>query len=136
MCYGTGPCPGTDQTPIDPALRAAIQEKTALFLSGAPNWLWSRETGDNPLAGAVPRWPLGLLRSVLANRKALSSRKGLVWFLRCDYSLGLEPFRSFILSDLHLDQLGTVTAARIEECGMTESFGLRTDLIPGSGVSG
>lgn len=118
----TDDCIGTSPAQIDQALIALIQEQSARFHTEEPDWLWSRETGRDHSVGAVPRWPLGLLNSLLSNRDDLSSRNGVIWYLRCDYSLGLEPFRSFMLSDLHIGRLDAAAAARMEECGEADAF--------------
>jgi len=118
----TDDCIETSTTQIDHALIAMIQKQSSEFHTEEPNWLLSREIGRAQYLGVVPRWPLGLLYSVLSNQDDLSSHKGVIWYLRCDYSLGLEPFRSFMLSNLHIERLDAAAAARMEECGAADTF--------------
>ena len=73
-------------------------------------------------AARFPAGYLGNLYLLIANYDALSSGKGIIHYLRCDYSLNLEPYKSFWASDLHAQTAHQSLLDRVKECRARDAF--------------
>lgn len=56
------------------------------------------------------------------NYKTLNSGNGILHYMRCDYSLHLEPYQTFWASDLHRGVAADAVFERVAECGKTLFF--------------
>jgi len=111
---------------IDPDLLAAVQQKyehaTQQMKPGKPSQVLYMVFSYRRVFSAYPSWPLGKLQSLLMNFNDLSTGQGFIHYLRCDYSLHLEPYHTFILSNLHNQSAGRDVLERLSECGEQETF--------------
>ena len=119
-------CVGFTVPTIEPDLLAAVQQKyehaTQQLKPGKPSQILFNIFSYRRELSAYPRWPLGQLQSLVMNFKNLSTGQGFIHYLRCDYSLHLEPYHTFILSNLHNQSTGRGVLDRLSECGEQETF--------------
>lgn len=79
--------------------------------------------------GYYPRWPLGDAWLLISNYSDLYSGHGIKHYFRCDYSLNLQPYHSFILSKMHNESVAQSTIERIHECGFSAEFQMKIDSL-------
>ncbi len=56
------------------------------------------------------------------NYGALNSGSGILYYIRCDYTLHLEPYQTFLASNLHQSAVHDDIMERIIECGSSSFF--------------
>jgi len=92
------------------------------FIDDAPPWLLAKFT-EPPMSNAVfPSDVFGRLYLLLEHYRELNSGNGILHYVRCDYSLHLEPYRSFWASDLHSNNASEELLERITECEDLQIF--------------
>lgn len=88
----------TDQSDmnLDSALRDRIEARYAWaqlqFIDSAPPWPLSRHAKTPGSNAVFPSNVFGRLYLLFRNYPALSSGNGILHYMRCDYSLHLEPY--------------------------------------------
>lgn len=92
------------------------------LINSRPPALLYRRTHSRVPKGYFPRWPFGDIWLLIKSYPNLYSGKGIKHYLRCDYSLNLEPYHSFILSDMHLGDIADTTRDRLNECALYDEF--------------
>lgn len=120
------PCKGFQLRQFENGDWTSIQNLGELMAGGVlkppPPAVLFRQTHNSLPNGYYPRWPLGYIWLLITNYPKLYSGKGIKHYLRCDYSLNLQPYHSFILSDLHLGNIADATRERINECALLDAY--------------
>ena len=87
------------------------------FIAIAPPWYLARYTGHSQSNAVFPLPVFGRLYLLSKNYKELNSGNGILHYMRCDFSLHLEPYQTFWASDLHHGNAPDDLLERISECG-------------------
>ncbi|MGH1356027.1 MAG: hypothetical protein ACRBBS_13215 [Thalassovita sp.] len=109
-------------TPIIDAIQNRYVWAQKEFIETAPPWYLARYTGNPQSSALFPSPVFGHLYMLSKNYKTLNSGKGILHYMRCDYSLHLEPYQTFWASDLHHGNATDDLFERISECGETVFF--------------
>ena len=103
-------------------VRSQYESASQNFNINEPSgWVFRKSLPSSP-PSLYHRWPIGVLSSLIKNYKTISSGKGIIHYLRCDYSLYLEPHHTFILADLYLKETRAEVVERLNECNELENF--------------
>lgn len=92
------------------------------FIETAPPWYLGRYTGPPQSNAVFPSAVFGHLYMLSKNYKTLNSGSGILHYIRCDYSLHLEPYQTFWASDLYYGNARGDLFERISECGKEHFF--------------